>query len=103
MQTRLTRRHKCHIQYGMKMTMHIDEVLLERVICTYGFSSKTEAVEMALREMDRRARLRDFHKKGLGFSSKELKEAVDPAYDLMAMRVGEPRNKKGYGKNRSGR
>ena len=87
----------------MKMTMHIDEVLLERVINTYGFASKTEAVEMALREMDRRARLREFRKKGLGFSAEELKAAVDPAYDLMAMRVTEPRNKKGYGKNRSGR
>lgn len=87
----------------MKMTMHIDEVLLERVINTYGFASKTEAVEMALREMDRRARLREFRKKGLGFSAEELKAAVDPAYDLMAMRVAEPRNKKGYGKNRSGR
>ena len=31
----------------MKMTMHIDEELLDRVIAAHGFASKTEAVEMA--------------------------------------------------------
>ena len=38
----------CHTLYGMKMTMHIDEGLLNRVIALYGCASKTEAVNRAL-------------------------------------------------------
>ena len=47
----------CHIRYGMKMTMHIDEALLKRVVEAYGCESKTEAVEMALREMEQLFRI----------------------------------------------
>lgn len=83
----------------MKMTMHIDEVLLASVMKEYGFESKTEAVEKALFEMDRRAKLKKFATEGLGFTPEELKNAVDPNYDLMALRVADlpPR----YGKTRS--
>jgi hypothetical protein len=63
------------------MTMHIDEALLERVIKEYGFPSKTEAVEAALKEMDRQMRIREFRKNGLGFTPDELAAAVDPHYD----------------------
>jgi Arc/MetJ family transcription regulator len=73
----------------MKMTMHIDEALLARVIKWTGASSKTEAVSMALHEMDRKARLAEFGRKGLGLSRAELTKAVDPAYDLVALRVAE--------------
>jgi Arc/MetJ family transcription regulator len=71
----------CHIWYGMKMTMHIDEALLKRVVEAYGCESKTEAVEMALREMDRRVRFREFIKEGMGMTSEELADAVIPGYD----------------------
>lgn len=72
-----------HIQYGkaMKMTMHIDEALLERVMREYGFASKTEAVEAALKEMDRQMKIREFRKNGLGFTPDELADAIDPFYD----------------------
>lgn len=74
---------ECHTRYGtMKMTMHIDRELLERVIRDYGFESKTEAVEAALREMDRQARIREFRKNGLGFTPDELADAIDPYYDV---------------------
>lgn len=73
----------------MKMTMHIDKDLLKRVMETYGYASKTEAVEMALKELDRKARFREFVKNGLGLTPEELADAVDPNYDLMAMRVAE--------------
>ncbi len=65
----------------MKMTMHIDEALLERVMREYEFPSKTEAVEAALKELDRQMRLRDFRKNGLGLTPDELADAVDPFYD----------------------
>jgi Arc/MetJ family transcription regulator len=73
----------------MKMTMHIDDALLENVIRLTGAASKTEAVHLALKEMDRKARLREFGRKGLGLTRAELMEAVDPSYDLMALRVAE--------------
>lgn len=65
----------------MKMTMHIDEALLKRVVEAYGCESKTEAVEMALREMDRKVRYREFLKEGLGLTREELMDAVIPGYD----------------------
>lgn len=65
----------------MKMTMHIDEALLERVMRDYEFPSKTEAVEAALKELDRQTRIRDFRKNGLGLTPEELANAVDPFYD----------------------
>jgi len=65
----------------MKMTMHIDEALLERVMKEYNFPSKTEAVEAALKEMDRQMRIREFRKNGLGLTPDELANAVDPHYD----------------------
>lgn len=65
----------------MKMTMHIDEALLKRVVEAYGCESKTEAVEMALMEMDRKVRYREFIKNGLGLTGDELADAVFPGYD----------------------
>lgn len=87
----------------MKMTMHIDEALLSRVIERFGFSSKTEAVEMALREMDRKARFKEVVSEGIGATPEELKNAVDPDYDVMSMRVAEPATPYGssHGRKRS--
>ena len=73
----------------MKMTMHIDKDLLDRVVKRFGCASKTEAVEMALKEMDRKARFRDFVKTPSGFTAEELKNAVAPDYDIPAMRAAE--------------
>lgn len=72
----------------MKMTLHIDEALLERVAAIYGCESKTAAVALALGEMERRHTLKRYADRGLGFSAEELREAVDPDYDLMATRHG---------------
>lgn len=73
----------------MKMTMHIDEGILERVMRWSGAASKTEAVDLALKEMDRKARLAEIGKNGLGLSRAELLEAVDPSYDFMALQLAE--------------
>ncbi len=79
----------------MKMTMHIDEALLNRVMDEYGYESKTEAVEMALRELDRRMRFKELGMRGLEMTPEEIGEAVDPDYDLNAMRVAETPTKYG--------
>ena len=60
----------------MKMTMHINEKVLMRVVKSYGFHSKTEAVEMALLEMDRKYRLKKVLERGLGFPPEKLKASL---------------------------
>ncbi len=71
------------------MTMHIDDALLARVMEATGARSKTQAIDLALREMDRRAELARLAAEGLGLGHEELKETVDPAYDLASMRKVE--------------
>lgn len=71
------------------MTLHIDEELLKRVMAATGANSKTHAIDLALREMDRRTRLAALAAEGLGLAANELKEVVDPAYDLEFMRKRE--------------
>jgi hypothetical protein len=73
----------------MKMTMHIDDALLARVMAVTGATNKTHAVDIALRELDRRAELIRLTREGLGLGPGELKEVLDPAYDLDAMRLKE--------------
>jgi len=61
--------------------MHIDEALLKRVMEAYECESKTEAVDRALREMDRQTRLRHFAKHGLGLTPEELRSSVAAGYN----------------------
>ena len=74
---------------GVKMTMHIDEGLLDRVMKHFGVDSKTKAVELALREMVRKSKLGELLERGLGLSPAELRDAVDPDHDPVAMRLAE--------------
>lgn len=73
----------------MKMTMYIDDELLSRVMEATGTTSKTKAIDLALREMDRRAKLVKLSSAGLGLTAEELKETIDPVYDLEARRKRE--------------
>jgi hypothetical protein len=91
----------------MKMTMHIDHSLLSRVMKAHGLQSKTETIAYALKELDRRARLKTFARKGLGLSKTELTSSVDENYDLSALRLAEDSasyradsSKKSHGKRR---
>jgi len=63
----------------MKMTMHIDEEVLARVMEITGAPTKTEAVEIALKEMARRHKLKELFTAGLGATPDELRSAFDPA------------------------
>lgn len=81
----------CHTGYGMKMTMHIDEALLARVMAAHGCESKTEAVDLALREMARKAGFRAMVAAASPFSPAELRAAVAPSYDVAALRAAEPK------------
>ena len=53
----------------MKYTLNIYTALLERVISVTGAATKTEAIHVALREVDRRAHLVERLRAGTGVSS----------------------------------
>ncbi|MBC7365443.1 MAG: type II toxin-antitoxin system VapB family antitoxin [Undibacterium sp.] len=63
----------------MKMTMHIDGDVLDRVMKITGAKTKTEAVEIALNEMARRHKMKELFTAGLGLTPEELKASFDPA------------------------
>jgi len=74
----------------MKMTLHIDEDILADVMKAHDFETKTEAIDFALRELDRRAKLRAYRKNGMGLTPAELKSAVFPGYVPGDSLVAEP-------------
>ena len=71
--------HVSHIvEYIMKMTMHIDEEVLERVMKLTGAKTKTAAVELALKEMARRHKMKELFSQGLGLTPDELRAEFAP-------------------------
>lgn len=73
----------------MKLTINLDPALVERAVRATGAKTKTEAITIALREVDRRARLVEVLREGLGADADELRGMFDPASDPLAMRVAE--------------
>ncbi|MCB1208618.1 MAG: type II toxin-antitoxin system VapB family antitoxin [Verrucomicrobiales bacterium] len=57
----------------MKVILNIDEDLLDHVVEFTGACTKTEAITIALKEMDRWKRLVDVLREGLGATVDELK------------------------------
>lgn len=78
----------------MKMTMHIDEDVLDRVMKMTGAKTKTQAVEIALTEMARRHKLKELFGQGLGLTPDELRAEFAPgpadALDSHGLMVAEP-------------
>jgi Arc/MetJ family transcription regulator len=62
----------------MKMTMHIDEEVLDRVMKVTGAKTKTAAVELALKEMARRHKMKELFSQGLGLTPDELRAEFAP-------------------------
>jgi Arc/MetJ family transcription regulator len=62
----------------MKMTMHIDEALLAEVMAATGTTSKTAAVNEALRKIATKFRQRERWKRGLGMTPEEIAASFDP-------------------------
>ncbi len=73
----------------VKMTLHIDEALLARVMEATGAATKTSAIDMALRELDRRATLVRLCEEGLGMDAAALKETVASDYHVETLRQSE--------------
>jgi Arc/MetJ family transcription regulator len=73
----------------MKMTMHINEDILDEVVKITGVESKTKAVETALTEMVRRSRLKAKLSKGLGLTAAELKNAWEDPFPEATAKAAE--------------
>jgi Bacterial antitoxin of type II TA system, VapB len=73
----------------MKITINMDDDLLESVMTITGATTKTEAIHIALKDIVRRAKLLNVLKEGMGLSPDELRNVFDPVSDPMKLRVGE--------------
>jgi len=73
----------------MKITLNVHDALLDRVVDITGAKTKTAAIDFALREVDRRAKLTYALASESGVSGEELRKLFDPASDPEVMRVAE--------------
>jgi Arc/MetJ family transcription regulator len=73
----------------MKITLNIDPVLLRKAQEIAGTTSKTTAIDLALRDFVQRGSLLAALDDAQKLSPEEWGAAVDPNYDVMAMRVAE--------------
>ena len=68
----------------MKTTIDLDETKLKRVMKLAGISTRKEAIDAALTELERKAKLNHFFANALPHDA--YKNAIDPKYDLMKLR-----------------
>lgn len=73
----------------MKLTINMDDDLLDKVVHLTGASTKTEAIHIALREVARRARLVEVLRKGTGASADELRTMFDDSLVEPKLAVAE--------------
>ncbi len=66
----------------MKLTLNIDDTLLDRVQLATGAKTKTDAIHYALTEIDRRYRLKELLAEDIGLTPTEWRNAFDPASDV---------------------
>lgn len=76
----------------MKTTIEIDDEKLDKIMRLSGFATRKEAVDWALTEAVRLAVMNDVEKNP--WTVKETAEAVDPGYDIMAIRHGAAESSK---------
>lgn len=73
----------------MKITLNIDPVLLRRAQEIAGTTSKTTAIDLALRDFVQRGSLLAALDDAQRLSPEDWGAALDPNYDVLAMRVAE--------------
>ncbi len=84
----------------MKMTIEIDDELLARVMASTGARTKTAAIELALREMDRRGSLLRLLDDDLGMTPANWRDAFEDISNVEALRAAETPAKYGTGSSR---
>jgi Arc/MetJ family transcription regulator len=73
----------------VKITLNIDPVLLRRAQEIAGTTSKTTAIDLALRDFVQRGSLLAALDDAQRLSPEDWGAALDPNYDVLAMRVAE--------------
>ena len=73
----------------MKITLNVDDSLLDRVVKSTGSKTKTAAIDYPLREIDRRTRLTEVLRRSADLIEEDLEEIFDPASDPQTLRVAE--------------
>jgi hypothetical protein len=73
----------------MKITLNIDPVLLRRAQEIAGTTSKTTAIDLALRDFVQRGSLLAALDDAQRLSPEDWSAALDPNYDVLAMRIAE--------------
>jgi hypothetical protein len=68
----------------MKTTIDLDETKLKRVMKLAKIGTRKEAIDTALTELERKAKLNHFFANALPHEA--YKNAIDPKYDLMKLR-----------------
>ncbi len=71
----------------MKTTVNLNGEKLLRVMKLAGLKTRREAIEFALTEAERVAKMRKLFEKP--WTVEDLKDAVDPRYDIVALRKKE--------------
>lgn len=71
----------------MKTTVEIDESKMLRVMVLYSIPTRREVIDRALTEMERQANLKKVA--ASRWDEAVLRDAMDPAYDLAALRNQE--------------
>lgn len=71
----------------VKTTVELDEKKLKRVMELTGLPTRREAIDFALSEAERSARIRKIAEHP--WSAKDLEGAIDEKYDLLKMRRKE--------------
>lgn len=71
----------------MKTTIDIDDEKLRRVMDLTGIKTRKEAIDFALSEAERAARIRKFFEEP--FYVQPEGDVIDPTYDLMKLRESD--------------
>jgi Arc/MetJ family transcription regulator len=71
----------------MKTTIDLDEDKLRRVMKLTGIKTRKEAIDFALSQAERLARIKKLFSRPLYVSHSD--EIIDPSYDLMRLREAE--------------
>ncbi len=74
----------------MKITLNVDPILLRKAQQIAGTTSKTMAIDLALRDFVQRGSLLAALDDAQKLTPEEWGAAVDPNYDVMAKRVQDP-------------
>jgi hypothetical protein len=71
----------------MKTTIDLDEGKLKRVMKLTGIKTRKQAIDYALTEAERSARIGAFYRKS--FFVRETGDVIDPNYDVLEVREKE--------------